>query len=126
MCSTHSVLVLNYERKYLPEVGIRRRLFVDTYSTVSQLGPFSREAAVQGVGLQEHSTFLQRHFLGSPADCERPYPGVDLRLLVCDVFLLGAVSQWRYRPSPVRLSHFEVEEIRVILSIVLNWLEDGG
>jgi hypothetical protein len=62
----------------------------------------------------------------SPADCERPYPGVDLRLLVFDVFLLGAVSQWRCRPSPVRLSHFEVEEIRVILSIGLNWFEDGG
>lgn len=62
MCFTHSVLVLNYERKYLPEVGIRWRLFVDTYSTVSQLGPFSRETAVQGFGLQEHSTFLQGCF----------------------------------------------------------------
>lgn len=45
--------------KYLPDVAIRWRLIVDTYSPVSPLGPFSRETAVQGLGLQEHSTVLQ-------------------------------------------------------------------
>lgn len=79
-------------------------------------------------GYKSIRRFFSVSFLkhNSPADCDGPYPRVDLRLLAFDVFLLGAVSQWRCRPSPVRFLHFKVEEIRVILSIVLNWFEDGG